>query len=912
MSGTGFGTKTVTETAIAGWTPTVLCSEGTVTGVTATLTVDPGDVITCTFTNTQDATVTIIKDAQPNHAQDFAFTGSFGPFNLDDDIDPTLLDRRTFTVSSTAFGTKTVTEAAVAGWSLTVLDCTGTVETSDLPNRTTSFTVNAGDVVVCTFTNAKDATVTIVKDAVPNHAQDFAFTGSFGPFSLDDDTDPTLLDRRTFTVSGTGFGAKTVTETALAGWSLTGLVCSEGTVTGATASVTVDPGDVITCTFTNTRDATVTIVKDAVPNGPQDFGFTGSFGPFSLDDDTDPTLLDRRTFTVSGTAFGAKTVTETLVIRWEMTQISCVGDSEAVVSLPTRTVTLDVDPGETITCTYRNTFIDIRPFKTQRNLSQPGSSAVTTAIPVQLGDTVRYVIGVNNVGTAAAPSTVITDFIPARLRVTSLGGCVAAPPAGPGTTITCDLGPIPAGQTRSATIEVQAVFACDIVGTRGNDTINFAQGVTNNGETICGGGGRDNIFGQGGNDFIYGNQPTLNMTPIVNRMWVDLDGDAIEDTGETAQVTANPAPSTDGADTIEGGTGNDWIDGQDADDELHGQDGADEIHGNVGDDTITGDAGIDTITGDDHDDTINGGTGSDVINGGSGADSINGGDQGDNVFGGLGNDTIAGESLASSAAGPDTLRGEDGNDTINGAGANDVITGGGGSDILRGSDGNDEISGNDGPDNIAGGDGVDTITGGEASDELFGNDGNDTINGGERGDTIRGGNGDDILFGDGNASSPAGDDIDGDAGDDRILGNDGADTIRGGDGRDDIDGNAGNDVIDGEGDSDRVEGGDGDDQLWGGLQSDIVLGGNGRDRMAGDVGKNPESSQGSPDHMNGGPGRDLMYGQGGSDCSTLLGEGTNANHFSCGAANRIPFAPTLRGADVWRLGRRQDARRARQ
>ncbi len=268
VSGTGFGTKTVTETAIAGWTPTVLCSEGTVTGVTATLTVDPGDVITCTFTNTQDATVTIIKDAQPNHAQDFAFTGSFGPFNLDDDIDPTLLDRRTFTVSSTAFGTKTVTEAAVAGWSLTVLDCTGTVETSDLPNRTTSFTVNAGDVVVCTFTNAKDATVTIVKDAVPNHAQDFGFTGSFGPFSLDDDTDPTLLDRRTFTVSGTGFGAKTVTETALAGWSLTGLVCSEGTVTGATASVTVDPGDVITCTFTNTRDATVTIVKDAVPNGP--------------------------------------------------------------------------------------------------------------------------------------------------------------------------------------------------------------------------------------------------------------------------------------------------------------------------------------------------------------------------------------------------------------------------------------------------------------------------------------------------------------------------------------------------------------------------------------------------------------------------------------------------------------------
>ena len=76
--------------------------------------------------------------------------------------------------------------------------------------------------------------------------------------------------------------------------------------------------------------------------------------------------------------------------------------------------------------------------------------------------------------------------------------------------------------------------------------------------------------------------------------------------------------------------------------------------------------------------------------------------------------------------------------------------------------------------------------------------------------------------------------------------------------------------------------------------------------MAGDVGKNPESRQGSPDHMNGGPGRDLLYGQGGSDCSTLLGEGTNANHLSCGAQNRIPFDLTVRaqmegGSDADRL-----------
>ena len=141
---------------------------------------------------------------------------------------------------------------------------------------------------------------------MPNAAQDFPFTGSFGPFSFDDDTDPTLPSSRTFTVSGTGFGAKTVTESVPALWALTGVVCSEGTVSATTASLMVDPGDVITCTFTNTKDARGHDRQGRRAQRPQDFGFTGSFGPFSLDDDADPTLPDSRTFTVSGTGFGAR------------------------------------------------------------------------------------------------------------------------------------------------------------------------------------------------------------------------------------------------------------------------------------------------------------------------------------------------------------------------------------------------------------------------------------------------------------------------------------------------------------------------------------------------------------------------------------------------------------------------------
>jgi len=37
----------------------------------------------------------------------------------------------------------------------------------------------------------------------------------------------------------------------------------------------------------------IRVVKDALPDDPQDFTFTGSFGMFLLDDDSDPTLPNR-------------------------------------------------------------------------------------------------------------------------------------------------------------------------------------------------------------------------------------------------------------------------------------------------------------------------------------------------------------------------------------------------------------------------------------------------------------------------------------------------------------------------------------------------------------------------------------------------------------------------------------------
>ena len=54
-----------------------------------------------------------------------------------------------------------------------------------------------------------------------------------------------------------------MTETAPAGWDLTGSSARSGdeNLATRTATLSVDPGDAITCTFTNTKRASVTVTK---------------------------------------------------------------------------------------------------------------------------------------------------------------------------------------------------------------------------------------------------------------------------------------------------------------------------------------------------------------------------------------------------------------------------------------------------------------------------------------------------------------------------------------------------------------------------------------------------------------------------------------------------------------------------
>jgi len=340
------GNFSVAETAVSGWTQTSATCTSSIgdTESIGTLELDPGETITCTFTNTKLAHVIIVKDAQPNSAQDFTFTNNFGngnpgSFSLDDDSDNALSNSRDFIVNP---GTYAVSEGAVAGWNNTSATC-------DQGETIDSIDVAAGETVTCTFVNTQNAKIIVDKVTSPSgNSQSFAFTttgSGYTGFSL---TDAAAPNEQTLTP-----GTYSVAETAVAGWDLTSSTCvSSIQDTETPASIELDAGETVTCTFTNTQQGShIIIIKDAQPNDAQDFTFTNNFGngnpaSFSLDDDSDNTLSNTRNFSVTP---GTYNIAENAQAGWTQTSATCdQGETPG---------SIDVAAGETVTCTFVNTKI---------------------------------------------------------------------------------------------------------------------------------------------------------------------------------------------------------------------------------------------------------------------------------------------------------------------------------------------------------------------------------------------------------------------------------------------------------------------------------------------------------------------------------------------------------------------------
>ncbi len=238
--------------------------------------------------------------------------------------------------------TYTIVEIGLSGWELVSVSSPCVINGSTI---NVTLTKDNPD-VSCTFVN-KLKTGTIVVDKVTDpsgDSQSFSFTTSgtgYSGFSLTDSSTPNsqILVPGTYSVS----------EDSVSGWTNTSADCvSSIGDTETISNLELDNGETITCTFTNTKYATLTIVKNANPDSSQDFSFLTSgtgLSAFSLDDDTDGTLSNTKTFT--NLLPGTYSVTESTVSGWDLTNAVCSDGSS--------NTSINLSAGENVTCTFTNT-----------------------------------------------------------------------------------------------------------------------------------------------------------------------------------------------------------------------------------------------------------------------------------------------------------------------------------------------------------------------------------------------------------------------------------------------------------------------------------------------------------------------------------------------------------------------------
>ncbi len=326
------GTYSVSEVNIpAGWNLTnTSCSDGSAVN---NISLQAGETVTCTFTNTQNGTIIVDKVTNPSgDTQSFSFTAGGAGY-----VSFSLTDAAAPNSQSVIPGKYNVTETIPAGWDQASATCDQGETVGDID-------VGAGETVTCTFTNTKRGHVVIIKNAIPNSTQDFSFTGSgsIGAFLLDDDGDigNALPKQRDFEVVP---GSYTVSEAAIAGWQQESATCDKGE---AINSIDVEPGETVTCTFTNEKLAKITLVKNTIGgNGTFDFVMTGAGLPSSAQlttvantasqvfSDLDPD----NTYTMAETPVPA---------GWDLLSATCSNGD------PVNQITPNA--GEEITCTFTN------------------------------------------------------------------------------------------------------------------------------------------------------------------------------------------------------------------------------------------------------------------------------------------------------------------------------------------------------------------------------------------------------------------------------------------------------------------------------------------------------------------------------------------------------------------------------
>jgi hypothetical protein len=236
-----------------------------------------GEDVTCTFVYVKRGRVRVDVTTSPAaDPQSFGFAFSGGPDALSQSF--SLTDVATPHDSGLARpGTYAVAaNPTPAGWDLASASC------SDGSNPA-SIGLAAGEIVTCTYAYVKRGNVRVDVVTLPSaDPQSFGFSFTGGPDAVSQSF--SLTDLATPYDSGAvrpGTYAATAAATP-ADWDLTSASCSDGSAPG---SVSLQPAETVTCTFTYTKRGRIIVDEVTVPAGdPQAFSFTLTGGPNSLND----------------------------------------------------------------------------------------------------------------------------------------------------------------------------------------------------------------------------------------------------------------------------------------------------------------------------------------------------------------------------------------------------------------------------------------------------------------------------------------------------------------------------------------------------------------------------------------------------------------------------------------------------
>lgn len=236
---------------------------------TENIVVELGKTVTCTFTNQKKGNLVIRKTTVPasDTTTEFAFVAGGG---LSPQQFPLKGGKsRPYNALEPRAG-YSVVEAPLAGWEQTSATC-------DNGSPVTNITIEPGATVTCTFVNTKLGALTVQKVTNPDPDptnRSFAFVAGGGL------TPATFLLKNGETQSFPNLSPRagySLSELPLDDWQLSDATCSDGS---PITNIKVDPGETITCTFTNkntTVGLTLTKRADAeiaIPGQPLTYQLT--------------------------------------------------------------------------------------------------------------------------------------------------------------------------------------------------------------------------------------------------------------------------------------------------------------------------------------------------------------------------------------------------------------------------------------------------------------------------------------------------------------------------------------------------------------------------------------------------------------------------------------------------------------